>query len=338
MPPGKGFYGKKYKEKRSGERRLTPVYLLAGVPVLALFAWIGMSVFGGGSDSSDPESGTPVETNDHTPAATSGPKVAPTRDPASKIAGENEGAGVVPGGAAKPNINEYLVAGGKRFSLPLTAHAGVEDYFGAARADGKTHTGVDFSVVGLKNVPVEAGCAGFVVEATTDNTHGLHVTVDCGGDFKVIVGWLSSLRVTDGNNVSKTSVVGMGEPDGFVHVEIRYKDIPVDPKDFMQIPGKEVVPWTPTPSPTPRPDDTATPEPTETPTKTAPPGSTPTPPSGGGTNSDPDPTATATLGPPTNTPTVTPTPTITPTPTRTPTPTKTPAPPKNTPTPLPQSR
>ena len=145
MPPGKGFYGKKYKEKRSGERRLTPVYLLAGVPLLALFAWIGMSVFGGGSDDPDAASGTPVEAdNGHTPAATSGPKVAPTRDPASKVAGENEGAGVVPGGAPKPPITEYLVAGGKRFSLPLTAHAGVEDYFGAARAGGKTHTGVDF--------------------------------------------------------------------------------------------------------------------------------------------------------------------------------------------------
>ena len=44
MPPGKGFYGPKYREKRSGDRKLAPFALLAGVPVLAFLAWIGASL------------------------------------------------------------------------------------------------------------------------------------------------------------------------------------------------------------------------------------------------------------------------------------------------------
>jgi len=157
------------------------------------------------------------------------------------------------------------------------------------------------------------------------------VIVDCGADFKVVLGWLESLRVANGNNVSKSTAVGVGEADGFVHFEIRYKGIPLDPKDFVQIPVREIIPWTPTATPTLRPDETPTPEATETPEPQ--PGNVPTPGPG-----EPDPTATPTLGPPTATPTNTATPTITPTPTRTPTPTKTTAPPKPTSTPLPRSQ
>jgi murein DD-endopeptidase MepM/ murein hydrolase activator NlpD len=335
MPPGKGFYGPKIREKRS-ERRLAPMALLAGVPVLALFAWVGMCTMGGGSS---PEPGGAALTGDSQPQVkpTELPKVAPTRDPAKKVAGENEGSGTLLFNPEKPNISEYLIAGGKRFKLPLSAHAGVEDYFGSARADGKIHTGVDFSLTGLKNVPVEAGCDGFVTDATTDDAvYGTHVTIDCGGNFTVILGWLQSVRVAKGNNVSKTTVVGTGETDGFVHVELRYKGVPFDPKDFMQIPGKEVIPWTPTPTPTLKPGETPTPEPTDTPVPV------PTQPNGGSggssgsggsgpTQAPPPPTDTPTLGPPTSTPT------ITPTPTRTPFPTKTPVPPKNTPTPLPKA-
>lgn len=329
MPPGKGFYGPKYREKRSSERRLTPFYLLAGLPVLAFFAWIGMCTLGGGN--------TPAATGD-TPAEgqsqdqakpTPLPVLAPPRDPAKKVAGENEGAASIPANPEKPNIKEYLIAGSKRFELPLSVHAGVEDYFGSARADGKVHTGVDFSLVGLKNVPVESACEGVVTEVGTDDILGLHVIVDCGANFKSVIGWLESVRVANGNNVSKSTVIGVGQLDGFVHVEVRYKDVPLDPKDFMQIPGKEVIPWTPTPTPTLRPGETPPPEATETPTP-KPAGTT-----GGGGQSDTPvpqpPTETPTMGPPTSTPT------ITPTPTRTPTPTKTPAPPKNTPTPLPRS-
>lgn len=329
MPPGKGFYGPKYRERKSRERRLAPMYLLAGVPVLALFAWVGMCTLGGGG-SAVPGGDAPAGSNSQKVSKpTQLPVTAPTRDPARKSGGLNEGS-TAPAIADKPNIKEYLIAGSKRFDLPLAVHAGVEDYFGSPRADGKIHAGVDFSLVGLKNVPVESACDGFVTEAGDSEVYGTHVLVDCGGDFSVVIGWLQTLRVANGNNVSRSTVVGMGEPDGFVHIEVRYKNVAVDPKDFMQIPGKEIIPWTPTPSPTPRPDDTATPEPSETPTPK--PGATPKPGGGTGPVEPAEPTATPTLGPPTATPT------ITPTPTRTPTPTKTPVPPKNTPTPLPRAQ
>ncbi|MGB4862573.1 MAG: M23 family metallopeptidase, partial [Tepidiformaceae bacterium] len=239
MPPGKGFYGRKYKETGS-DRKLTPMYLLAGVPLLALFAWIGACAIGGNS-ADLPAADAPAEGSNTGRVAkpTEPPRVAPTRDPARKVAGQNEGAAVIPANPERPDIKEQLIAGGKRFEMPLTAHAGVEDYFGAARAEGKVHSGVDFSLVGLKNVPVESACNGFVVEAGNDEIFGTHAIIDCGGDFIVVLGWLESLRVTDGNNVSKSTVVGTGEPDGFVHFEIRYKNVPIDPKDFVQIPGKE---------------------------------------------------------------------------------------------------
>jgi hypothetical protein len=340
MPPGKGFYGPKYRQK-SSERRVAPMALLAGVPLLAFIAWIGMCQFGGG-DSVTPSAGAPADgggSNQKLVQPTELPKVAPTRDPAKKAGGANEGS-AAPAVAEKPNMNEYLIAGGKRFELPLAVHAGVEEYFGAARADGKIHTGVDFSLVGLKNVPVESACDGFVVDVATDEVLGTYVTIDCGADFKVVLGWLASLRVASGNNVSKATVVGTAETDGFLHLELRYKGVPIDPKDFIQIPGKEIVPWTPTPSPTPRPGDTATPSPTNTsvPTATPRPGETPIP--GGGGSNEPEPTATPspTLGPPTATPTATSTPTITPTPTRTPTRAPTLAPRPNTPTPLPRAQ
>ena len=119
----------------------------------------------------------------------------------------------IPSNAEKPNIKEWLIAGGKRFKLPLSVHSGVEDYFGSARADGKVHSGVDFSLTGLKNVPVDSPCEGIVSEVGTDETLGTHVIVDCGGNFKAVLGWLGTVRVGNGNNVSKSTTVGVGEND-----------------------------------------------------------------------------------------------------------------------------
>ena len=62
MPPGKGFYGPKYREKRSGDRKLAPFALLAGVPVLAFLAWIGACAFGGGGAGEAPAEGCSGET------------------------------------------------------------------------------------------------------------------------------------------------------------------------------------------------------------------------------------------------------------------------------------
>ncbi|HMO54762.1 MAG TPA: hypothetical protein PJ994_09680, partial [Tepidiformaceae bacterium] len=57
MPPGRGYYGKQFKTQ--SERRLTPFYLLAAVPVLAVFAWVGSMVLGGSGGGEDFEQANP---------------------------------------------------------------------------------------------------------------------------------------------------------------------------------------------------------------------------------------------------------------------------------------
>ncbi|HMO54763.1 MAG TPA: hypothetical protein PJ994_09685, partial [Tepidiformaceae bacterium] len=81
--------------------------------------------------------------------------IAPTRHPSGRAGGLDEGAGTLNPDAPKPSIFEYLIAGGNRFSFPLPAHAGVEDYFGTERNGGKVHVGVDFSFVGVKDILVK---------------------------------------------------------------------------------------------------------------------------------------------------------------------------------------
>ncbi|HQW50980.1 MAG TPA: M23 family metallopeptidase, partial [Tepidiformaceae bacterium] len=295
MPPGKGFYGRKeYAGRQKGERKLAPLYLLAALPVLGIAAWAAMGLFGGG-DAGDPatDDGQSVQDERAEPTPTSVP-IAPTRNPATRAGGSHEGTAILPANPPKPGITEYLIAGGKRFEAPLAAHAGVEDDFGTDRGDGLRHAGVDFSLVGLKNIPVESACDGTVESTGTDDNYGLHVIVDCGAGFTTVYGWLGSVRVAQGNLVSKSAVVGTGEPDGFLHFEIRYNGVPIDPADFVQVPGREVIPWTPTPTPTRTPTPTLTPEATETPTPkpTLKPGQTPSP------EETPEP------GPPTATPTL----------------------------------
>jgi len=161
MPPGKGFHGRDFKRGGSTERRLAPLYLLAAVPVLAVVAWAGVALFGGGDSAADPA----VEATPDPGAAAEQPKptqppVAPTRNPANRAGGAQEGTAELPANPPKPDIKEYLIAGGKRFELPLTAHAGVEDDFGTDRGGGLRHAGVDFSLVGLKSIIVESACNG----------------------------------------------------------------------------------------------------------------------------------------------------------------------------------
>ncbi|WP_322796631.1 M23 family metallopeptidase, partial [Tepidiforma sp.] len=247
MPPGRGFYGQQFRTRRQ-ERRLAPFYLLAAVPFLALFAWVAMSLTGGDEPVPQAQPGEPGPALDGGVSPSPAFTPAPTRHPSSRAGGATEGTYRPQGAAPKPDIREYLIAGGNRFALPLTAHAGVEDYFGTDRGDGLRHAGVDFSLPGLKNIVVQSACNGEVVATGSDERYGTHVVIDCGGEFTTVYGWLQSLRVARGNLVSKSTAIGTGEPGGFLHFEIRYQGVSVDPADFVQIPGREVIPWTPTPT------------------------------------------------------------------------------------------
>jgi len=223
-----------------------------------------------------------------------------------------------------PPSSELRANGGRRFSLPLRAHAGVEDYFGTPRLYGQVHGGVDFSLAGLSDIPVYSACVGVVTSVDQSATLGLHVVVDCGDGWSFVAGFLDSAAANPGDDAGPDIEVGLGRPGAHLHVELRYQEVAIDPAGYMDLPRK-VIPPTPTPTSTPTPTGTAT----RTPVRGTPgvaPTATPTP-----RPNEPTPTPTAT-------PTITNTPTITPTPTWTPTPTRTPRPAASTPTPLPRAQ
>lgn len=294
--------------------------LVAGVAVaLGVAASVAVLAFGGGDGSPPGEDGQGAAA-----VTTRGPDS--QRDGANlskRAGGLSEGAVIAPAKAPVPPAAELRANGGGRFSLPLRAHAGVEDYFGTPRLYGQVHGGVDFSLAGLAEIPVFSACAGMVASVGESPTLGTHVAVDCGDGWSFVAGFLAETAVAAGDTAGPTTEIGKGTPGGHLHVELRYQDVAVDPAGYLDLPRRVILP-TPTPTPTPRPTSTAT--------RVASTGA-------GGAGAA---TATATPRPdqptatPTSTPTITNTPTITPTPTWTPTPTRTPQPVKPTPTPLPR--
>lgn len=289
----------------------------AGVAVsLGVVALILVMEFRGGS-------GTGTTTNGERTLSSASATPTPPSDArlANRAGGLTEGAIVPPASPPAPPASELRENGGRRFALPLRAHAGVEDYFGTPRLYGQVHGGVDFSLSGLDEVPVFAACAGVVAAVDESPTLGSHVIVDCGDDWTFVAGFLASTEARSGMAVDPATVIGEGTPGGHLHVEVRFRGVPIDPAGYMDLP-RRVIPPTPTPTNTPAPTRTAVPAASTATQPSSPAGATPTP---------PGPTST-----PTATPTITSTPTITPTPTWTPTPSPTPRRATPTPTPLPR--
>jgi murein DD-endopeptidase MepM/ murein hydrolase activator NlpD len=250
----------------------------------------------------------------------------PTIDFARRAGGLSEGAVIIAADAIAPPANEAREAGGRRFAVPLSAHAGIEDYFGTSRLYGQVHGGIDFSLKGLTDPPVLAACAGVASKPERSDSLGLHVALDCGDGWQAVVGFLASSSLSGGETVTRGQQIGVGAAGQYLHFEIRYQSSPVDPVDYVDVPRR--VPNTPTPVPTETP--TRTPVGTRAPTQPAAPGAATT-----SKSSTPTPRPTGTATP---TPTVTNTPTITPTPTWTPTPTRTPPRAQPTPTKPPVSQ
>ncbi len=296
--------------------------LVAGITVaLGVATSVAVLAFGGGEDSTDGEDGQGVAavTTRVPDSQGDGPNLS------KRAGGLSEGAVVPPANAPVPPASELRQNGGGRFSLPLRAHAGVEDYFGTPRLYGQIHGGVDFSLAGLAEIPVFSACAGTVASVGESPTLGSHVVVDCGDGWSFVAGFLAETTAGAGDSAAPSTEIGKGTPGGHLHVELRYQDVAVDPAGYMDLP-RRVIPPTPTPTPTPRPTSTATRAASTSTGGAGAPAATSTPKSN-------QPTAT-----PTATPTITNTPTITPTPTWTLTPTRTPPPVKPTPTPLPRSQ
>jgi murein DD-endopeptidase MepM/ murein hydrolase activator NlpD len=240
----------------------------------------------------------------------------PTPSPAAHT---DEGAVEVPAAGALP-ASEVAQAATSRFQMPLRAWSRVTDRYGATnRGPGRIHGGIDLALEGLSHSPVYAACTGTVASTDYSSAYGYHVIVDCGDGWTTLYAHLSQVLATPGQAVNNDVVVGITGSSGFstgehLHFEIRWRDTPVNPEDYLDF---KIPPGTPLSD-----------------------GPLWFPGSGGGSAASAPPTATATptdTPTPTNTPTVTPTPTITPTPTWTPTPTPTPRPPTRTPTPLPRA-
>jgi murein DD-endopeptidase MepM/ murein hydrolase activator NlpD len=299
------------KQRRAARRQR--VLKLGGVfgGGAVLLAAAGLFLLGSNSSSQGPAA----------PSAspTAGALVAgaqPTAHPRLTVGALAEGAIALPDEAPAPPSSELRANGGARFSMPLAAFAGIDDWFGTPRQYGMIHGGVDFGLEGLGSLPVRSACNGTVSETGADGPYGPHVTVDCGAGWTTLYAYLGSLSIAVGTAVNPATQIGTSDSeDLFLHFEIRWQGVPVDPADYLALPPRRRPEPTPTPAgasgvPT-RPRTTTggavAPEnpPTPTPNTTA---STSTP---GPTSPRSTATSVATASPTataTNTPTATPTP------------------------------
>ena len=234
---------------------------------------------------------------------------------------EGEGVGAGEGSVSAASIEAVKNAPARtgRFDLPLKKWFMVTDRYGAPRGRGTIHGGIDLALDDLPQSPVYAACEGRVTTSAYNTVLGNHVMVDCGEQWSTVYGHLSSIRVSEGQQVNFEDVLGISGSSGFssgehLHFEIRWQGWAVNPEKYLDFHIAPGAPLTydirdahgdlivgPIPTPTATPTATPTPDfsiipahlrPTVAPTKTPVPTATPIPP----------------------TPTITPTPTVTPRP------------------------
>jgi murein DD-endopeptidase MepM/ murein hydrolase activator NlpD len=282
--------------------------LLAG----AAFAAISIAaVHGGGAPAAAPTAAAPAMAR-----ATSTLTAQATADAAERLA---EGAVAAP----PPDLvsDEQRASRQGRFAMPLANWDTISDRYGAPRAGGLIHGGVDLVLEQRPASVVIAACDGAVATAGYSSVYGNHVIVDCGEGWSTLYGHMRQLDVAAGQAVVRGDRLGLSGSTGYstgehLHFEIRYLDAPVNPEDYLDF---HIAPGTPLSNGPLVFGNAGTGRASATPTAAADGAASPTEP----------PTATPT---PTMTPTPTATPTPTPTPTATPTPTRKPPPPTPAPT------
>jgi hypothetical protein len=279
--------------------------------------WVAVTWVGAVAMLSSPSCGASAPAAQ--PAATRAPAAASTPASAGFTAGGP--AGEFPAsansleGAVPPAPPDFDAPPGDpsdgRFVPPLTAWTALLDGFGEARRDGFIHGGLDFGLDGRASSPVRASCAGSVSASRSDDSYGLHATIDCGEGWTTLYGFLGSIQAKAGQGVARGAVIATSDSTGGkLHFQLAYNGVPVNPEEYVDF-GTA-----PRPTPTPLP---ATPvPPSAAVTATA------TPRSGAATSV----AATATASPTTPSSAAT----ATRTPTRTPTATPTRRPPTPTPT------
>ncbi len=173
------------------------------------------------------------------------------------------------------------------FQMPLRPYTGVSDRYGAPRGEGRIHAGIDITLQGLEGSPVYAACPGKVVFTGFNGGYGNHVVIDCGDNWTTVYAHLSEILVVAVDELDQQGVVGISGSTGFstaehLHFEIRYRERPVNPEDYLPF---DIPPGTPLSSgeietePEPTEESTPEPEPASTtpPTATTSPSRTPTP-------------------------------------------------------------
>ena len=99
------------------------------------------------------------------------------------------------------------------------------------------HSGQDF--VGVNGAPIHATSAGRVIHAGRSNGYGNMVEIDHGMGVTSLYGHLSSIAVSEGQQVKLGQTVGRQGSTGrstgqHLHYEVRLNDRPLDPRNFIK--------------------------------------------------------------------------------------------------------
>lgn len=125
---------------------------------------------------------------------------------------------------ARPMKNYYISSGfGSRID-PITGR-------------GSAHHGLDF--VGVTKEKIISPSKGKVILAGRFSDYGNAIVIDHGFGITTRYGHLSEVKVKDGQEVKKGEVIALqgntGRSTGqHLHYEVRYKNIPLNPKKFLE--------------------------------------------------------------------------------------------------------
>ena len=296
--------------RRSRKPWLVAVGALAGVAMMAgaAFAMLG----GGGGDAAPSDlrvagDGSPATTP--TKAAlvaqptSASQKNTSTATPVAVPMGQEIAPGE--GAVASTAVGQAPAGYGQIFGIPISVKAKVVDRFGSARGGDMVHAGIDvIPAASSGSIVVVSVCNGNVAGIDRLEGYGDFVAIDCGNGWRAIYAQLKDIKVKAGQPISPGQAVA-GTGKDYLHFELRYNGVPVDPEAYID--------FNVDPAATPTPGPTNTPAAGPTSVANLPPD---TPGSGQTPTAQPAaPTSTPTPAPPTATPTKTPKP-----PTRTPTP------------------